>query len=136
MKIIKTVSKEFLGEEGVRLFAEFDPDREGARLSIVKGSEIATVELDTDETIRITEAVQNCVDDGGRGRNAVHLDGSDEVSFSIYGDNMGEPYRTGISLWLRSPDTHAGVFLEMYEVRSFSTFLNAGVLPRSAPSAR
>lgn len=132
MKIVDMTAKEFLGEEGAHLFAEFDPQRDGVRLHIKSDGKSRTIDLDVAETARLTEAMATSdPTDRKRGREfSVRFNGPDELTLAIYADNMGEPYRSGISVWLSSPKIHAGLFLGAREAAEFSDFLAA-----NAPSA-
>jgi hypothetical protein len=49
-------------------------------------------------------------------------------------DNRGEPYRTGLSLWLSLPHRRAGCFLDAEEARRLADLINT-IFPKPEPRA-
>lgn len=52
-------------------------------------------------------------------------------SLRVSYDNRGEPYRTGISLWLDEDDRQSGCFLQEHEARKLAELINRLYPPRS-----
>jgi len=46
------------------------------------------------------------------------IQGEEGATLEMYRDNMGEPYRSGVSIWIEKPgsDKRAGLFVEEHEI--------------------
>jgi hypothetical protein len=59
----------------------------------------------------------------------VVIQGEQGATLEMFRDNMGEPYRSGVSIWIEKPgdgrDRHSGLFLEERDVDAVISGLQA-----------
>ncbi|MGY3581977.1 hypothetical protein ACVIGB_001100 [Bradyrhizobium sp. USDA 4341] len=125
MRIVAEQEIEILGVDGHRLVATFAPDQEALRLRLVNDGSGRTVLLDAEEATRLSEFLEDRVPRGAGRPGALQFanDTSDTI-VSFYADNMGEPFREGISISFRPKQDHAvHVFMENGEADRLRKFV-------------
>jgi hypothetical protein len=133
MKMVAETEIEILAENGARLFAAAGPEIEGMRLRVVRDGVSSTVEIDFDETRSLREFLDESVP-SGRYRGGTLEFECDGASLAFYPDNMGEPYRSGITVSVRSqPHGSNWAFVENRQAQVLKRFVEQHG-PRPAPA--
>lgn len=82
----------------------------------------AECELDAQDVIALRNHIIAIRDSGWKsaGRDLLRLTGEDSAYLECYRDNMGEPFRAGMSFFLEDPASgdYVGLFVEQREVLS------------------
>jgi hypothetical protein len=105
---------ELLGEEGARATVSFDdgswyPDRAGMQMSLYNGSNSSKFYLDLEEAIQLQAMIAAQIPRRKFGGKGVTFEGRAGHSVAFYPDNMGEPFREGMSIYHRAGDDHPGI---------------------------
>jgi hypothetical protein len=125
MKTIFEDEIEILGEDGNRLVATFPLDKAVLRLRLINDGSGRTVLLDAEEATKLAEFLEDRIPqlDAKTGALKFATAAGDTV-ISFYPDNMGEPFREGISISLRPNEDHGThVFMETREAQRLQRFV-------------
>ena len=134
MKTVDETEIEILGEEGARLYATFGAAIEGMRLRIARDGVSTALELDGEETARLRDFLDERVPRGRATRDgSLEFEGED-ASLVFYPDNMGEPYRSGLTASVRSERRGSRwIFIENRQAEMLKRFV-AERAPSAAPA--
>lgn len=124
MKLISEQEIEIRGEEYGHVIATFMQDQGALRIRLIVDGEGYTALLDAHEASQLSDFLEASVPRrGARVNSLTFANEANDTMMSFYPDNMGEPFREGISVSLRPIHDHgAHVFMEEVEAGRFRKF--------------
>jgi hypothetical protein len=125
MEIVAEHEIEVRGEDGHRLLATFIPEQGTLRLRLVNDGGGQTALLDAEEAAKLAEYLGDRIPRLEAKAGALKFTtAAGDTVVSFYPDNMGEPFREGISVSLRPAENHGShVFMEVREAGRLQKFV-------------